>query len=30
VVAEAQSVTWVPPGASARLVGEHLVLELPG
>jgi N-methylhydantoinase A/oxoprolinase/acetone carboxylase beta subunit len=28
VVEEAQSVTWVPAGASARLVGEHLVLEL--
>jgi N-methylhydantoinase A len=28
VVEEAQSVTWVPPGATARLVGDHLVLEL--
>ena len=28
IVEEAQSVTWVPPGAVARLVGEHLVLEL--
>jgi N-methylhydantoinase A len=28
VVEEAQSVTWVPPGATVRLAGNHLVLEL--
>lgn len=28
VVEEAQSVTWVPAGATAQIVGEHLVLEL--
>ena len=28
VIEEAQSVTWVPPGATARLEGDHLMLEL--
>ena len=28
VIEEAQSVTWVPPGASARIAVEHLVMEL--
>jgi N-methylhydantoinase A len=27
IVEEAQSVTWVPPGSTARLVDEHLLLE---
>ncbi len=30
VIEEAQSATWVPPGATARIVGSHLALELAG
>jgi N-methylhydantoinase A len=28
VIEEAQSATWVPPGATARLLGSHLALAL--